>query len=137
MARGTHAISSITTHFGSGSSIQRAHFPAMGMEMAFDLSVALGICPPASVERVKRHFAAVGLPVALKQIANGKHFAADDLLRNMGKDKKVRDGRITQWKEYFDAGSFVAALRKASLLYHITAVDELNGIEAMRPSARL
>ena len=29
------------------------------------------------------------------------------------------------------------ALRNASLLYHITAVDELNGIDAIRPSARL
>ena len=29
------------------------------------------------------------------------------------------------------------ALRKASLLYHITAVEELNGIDAIRPSARL
>src|SRR5271166_206645 len=30
-----------------------------------------------------------------------------------------------------------SALRNASLLYHITAVEELNGIEAIRPSARL
>ena len=29
------------------------------------------------------------------------------------------------------------ALRNASLLYHITAVDELNGIDAIRPSDRL
>ncbi len=29
------------------------------------------------------------------------------------------------------------ALRNASLLYHITAVEELNGIDAIRPSARL
>ena len=29
------------------------------------------------------------------------------------------------------------ALRNASLLYHITAVEELNGIDAMRPSLRL
>src|SRR5262245_26695619 len=29
------------------------------------------------------------------------------------------------------------ALRNASLLYHISAVDELNGMDAIRPSGRL
>src|SRR3984885_15357048 len=31
----------------------------------------------------------------------------------------------------------IPALRNAPLLYHITAVDELNGIDAIRPSAKL
>ena len=38
------------------------------------------------------------------------------------------------------AGGFIGsrpALRKASRLIHMTAVEELNGIEAMRPSGRL
>ena len=37
-------------------------------------------------------------------------------------------------------GGFVGsspAFRNTSLLYHITAVEELNGIDAIRPSARL
>jgi 3-dehydroquinate synthase len=93
---------------GFGDALLHGEAVAMGMEMAFDLSVALGICPKASVERVKRHFAAIGLPVALKQIANGKHFAAADLLRNMGKDKKVRDGRITLILAHDIGDAFIA-----------------------------
>jgi len=65
------------------------------MRLAFDLSAELGICPPESVARVRRHYKAVGLPTAISQIGNGRRFTPAALLQHMGKDKKVRDGRIT------------------------------------------
>ena len=38
------------------------------MAMAFDLSAELGLCPPEDAVRVRRHLAAVGLPVRLRRI---------------------------------------------------------------------
>ncbi len=65
---------------------------AVGMVMAFDLSVRLGLCPPGDADRVRRHLAAVGLPVARTAVAGGD---ADTgvLLEHMKQDKKARDGR--------------------------------------------
>jgi len=85
----------LETETGFGDALLHGEAVALGMRLAFDLSAELGLCPKAAPQRVRRHYAAVGLPIALSQIANGKRFAPADLLRHMGKDKKVRDGRIT------------------------------------------
>jgi 3-dehydroquinate synthase len=65
------------------------------MRLAFDLSARLGLGPAEAARRVRRHYEAVGLPVALAQIDNARRFTADALLRHMRHDKKVRDGKIT------------------------------------------
>jgi 3-dehydroquinate synthase len=44
---------------------------------------------------VRRHLAAVGLATALDQIDHPAPFAVDALLGHMGKDKKVKGGRLT------------------------------------------
>ncbi|HUZ74980.1 MAG TPA: 3-dehydroquinate synthase [Stellaceae bacterium] len=80
---------------GFGDALLHGEAVALGMRLAFDLSVRLGLCPPDSAARVRRHLAAVGLPVALGGIANARPLAADVLLAHMQRDKKVRDGRIT------------------------------------------
>jgi 3-dehydroquinate synthase len=69
---------------------------ALGMVMAFDLSVKLGLAPKADAERVRRHFTTIGLPTDLHgaQFA-GRRFTVDGLLDRMGRDKKVRDGKMT------------------------------------------
>jgi 3-dehydroquinate synthase len=85
----------LETETGFGDALLHGEAVALGMRLAFDLSAELGLCPKAAPQRVRQHYAAVGLPIALSQIANGKRFAPADLLRHMGKDKKVRDGRIT------------------------------------------
>jgi 3-dehydroquinate synthase len=86
-----HALEAET---GFGDALLHGEAVALGMRLAFDLSARLGICPAASAARVRRHFMAVGLPVALDEIANGRGFSPDALLSHMAKDKKVRDGRI-------------------------------------------
>jgi len=87
-----HALEAET---GFGDALLHGEAVALGMRLAFDLSAELGICPPESVARVRRHYEAVGLPVSLQQIANGRGFTPARLLQHMGRDKKVRDGRIT------------------------------------------
>jgi len=64
---------------------------AIGMVLAFDLSARLGICPAGDAARVRRHLAAVGLPVSPPAM---NHNAAH-LLELMTQDKKVQGGKVT------------------------------------------
>ena len=79
---------------GYGDSLMHGEAVAIGMVLAFDLSVRLGLCPPEDGERVRRHLAAAGLPVGLGGLA-GPSVSADTLLAHMGMDKKVRAGNLT------------------------------------------
>jgi len=67
---------------------------AIGMVMAFDLSVQLGLCPVEEAARVRRHLSAVGLPTSPRALA-GRAWTAEALLDHMSRDKKVSGGRIT------------------------------------------
>jgi len=65
---------------------------AIGMVLAFELSARLGLCPQGDAARVRRHLAAVGLPVdPPSRLGNN----GAQLVALMGQDKKVHDGRIT------------------------------------------
>jgi 3-dehydroquinate synthase len=61
----------------------------VGMVLAFELSARLGLCPPDDAARVRRHLAALGLPVAPPAGLDPRR-----LVELMAHDKKVRDGRI-------------------------------------------
>ena len=79
---------------GFGARLLHGEAVSIGMVMAFDLSMRLGLCPAKDAARVKRHFAAVGLPMGLDAVA-GQTWSSDALINHMRLDKKVRDGRIT------------------------------------------
>jgi 3-dehydroquinate synthase len=67
---------------------------AIGLVLAFELSVRLGLCPAEDAERVRAHLDSVGLPTGLSQVrASGWSSAA--LLEHMRRDKKVKDGQVT------------------------------------------
>lgn len=66
---------------------------AIGMVMAFDLSATLGLCPVEDSARVQRHLASVGLPTSPLSL-QGRLWTAERLIAHMGRDKKVKDGRI-------------------------------------------
>ncbi|MSP48313.1 MAG: 3-dehydroquinate synthase [Alphaproteobacteria bacterium] len=76
---------------GFGPEMLHGEAVAIGMTMAFDLSVKLGLCPPAEAHRARRHLAHMGLPVGL----SGRTWPPERLLDHMGRDKKVVDGRLT------------------------------------------
>ena len=86
-----HAIEAIS---GYGDALHHGEAVAIGMVMACDLSVRLGLCPPADADRVRRHLQAAGLPVGLAGI-NRKDWSADALIARMTQDKKVRAGTLT------------------------------------------
>ena len=83
-----HALEAAT---GFGDRLLHGEAVAIGMVLAFDLSVRLGLCPAADAARLRRHLAAVGLPTTPPPGVG----APGDLLAHMSRDKKVSAGRIT------------------------------------------
>lgn len=79
---------------GYDGSLLHGEGVAIGMCLAFDLSVRLGLCPADDAARVRRHFAQVGLPTDPPPAMAGSGLA-DRLMDHMSRDKKVRDGRVT------------------------------------------
>lgn len=67
---------------------------SIGMCLAFRLSEELGLCAKGTAARVERHLAAIGLPTRINEIPGGRA-DADELMRLMAQDKKVRQGRLT------------------------------------------
>ena len=86
-----HALEAET---GMGETLLHGEAVSIGMVLAFDLSVALGLCPAEDAERVRLHFQSVGLPVTLPPHPEGNWDAAT-LIDHMRRDKKVQDGRTT------------------------------------------
>ncbi len=86
-----HALEAAT---GFGDALLHGEAVALGMQLAFDLSVHLGFCPAEAAARLRRHLAAIGLPTSPAELAAGR-FGAAPLLELMRKDKKVADGRVT------------------------------------------
>ncbi len=86
-----HALEAET---GFGEALLHGEAVAIGMTLAFDLSVRLGLCPPGDAERLRRHLKSVGLRTALPKVP-GVTWSADALMDHMSHDKKVRDGRMT------------------------------------------
>ena len=67
---------------------------AIGMCQAFRFSEERGLCAGGTAARVERHLKGVGLPTRVSDIPGGKA-DPDELLRLMGQDKKVKEGRLT------------------------------------------
>ncbi len=86
-----HALEAET---GFSSRLLHGEAVALGMVLAFDFAARLGLAGAADGERVRRHFAATGLPTGLAAVGLAG-IPAERLLAHMGKDKKVRDGQIT------------------------------------------
>ncbi|MEX6726013.1 3-dehydroquinate synthase [Parapedomonas caeni] len=65
---------------------------AIGMVLAFELSVAMGLCPAADLARVRDHLRAVGLPTSPADI--GLTASGATLVAHMRQDKKMDAGRL-------------------------------------------
>jgi 3-dehydroquinate synthase len=84
----------LETETGFGDRLLHGEAVALGMVLAFDFAVRLGLASGQDSHRVRQHVAAAGLPTELAAIGLSGN-AADRLLGHMRKDKKVRDGAIT------------------------------------------
>jgi 3-dehydroquinate synthase len=86
-----HALEATT---GFSNRLIHGEGVAIGMVLAFQLSVRLGLCSAQDAERFRRHLQSVGLPTAISDIP-GPRPAPEALIAAMGHDKKVKDGRLT------------------------------------------
>lgn len=86
-----HALEAWT---GFSSRLLHGEGVAIGMVQAFRFSEEQGLCRKGTAERVERHLKATGLPTRVSEIPGGKA-DANELLRLMGQDKKVRQGKLT------------------------------------------
>jgi 3-dehydroquinate synthase len=86
-----HALEAAT---GYGERLTHGEGVAIGMVLAFRLSVRLGLCSGQDSERFTQHLKGVGLPVSIADIP-GARPSADALIEHMTHDKKVKDGRMT------------------------------------------
>jgi 3-dehydroquinate synthase len=84
----------LETETGFSSRLLHGEAVALGMVLAFDFAVRLGLASGQEAGRVRQHLAASGLPTDLAAIRLAG-IPADRLIAHMSKDKKVRDGRIT------------------------------------------
>jgi 3-dehydroquinate synthase len=84
----------LETETGFSSQLLHGEAVGLGMVLAFDFAVRLGLVTAEASERVRRHLDKIGLPTGLSAIGL-TGIPADRLLAHMSKDKKVRDGRIT------------------------------------------
>jgi 3-dehydroquinate synthase len=67
---------------------------AIGIVLAFDFSVRVGLTTQQEAGRVRRHWAAIGLPTRIKDIP-GEPATADALMHLIAQDKKVARGKLT------------------------------------------
>lgn len=86
-----HALEAAT---GFSQKLVHGEGVAVGMALAFDLSLKLGLCPGQDAVRVHRHLERAGLPHRLADVT-GPLPDADGLIALMGQDKKVVDGKLT------------------------------------------
>jgi 3-dehydroquinate synthase len=86
-----HALEAFT---GYSSRLLHGEGVAIGMCLAFRLSEELGMCVPQTAARVAGHLKAVGLPTRISDIPGAGPDVAT-LVRLMGQDKKVADGKLT------------------------------------------
>jgi len=86
-----HAIEATS---GYDDALHHGEAVAIGMVLACELSVRLGLCPAADADRVRRHLEAAGLPVGLAGVKR-KGWSPEALIARMGQDKKVRAGTLT------------------------------------------
>jgi 3-dehydroquinate synthase len=86
-----HALEAET---GYGSALLHGEAVAIGMVLAAEMSVHLGLLDKVGAERIRRHLDALGLPTSPNQVP-GAPFKAARLIEHMSHDKKTIDGKLT------------------------------------------
>lgn len=86
-----HALEAATHYDGR---LLHGEAVAIGMVMAFRLSVRMGLCKESEADRVEAHLAEAGLPTGARMIFPPLETDAADIVRLMQRDKKVEKGKI-------------------------------------------
>lgn len=85
-----HALEAAT---GYSQRLLHGEGVSVGIGLAFELSMRLGLCAQETPSRVRAHFRAMGMKTDLRDI-EGDLPDANGLITLMGQDKKVKDGKL-------------------------------------------
>ena len=85
----------LETAYGYSDRLLHGEAVAAGMGLAFDFSVAEGLCPSADASRLKTALRNAGLPAGLEDLDNAGAFSAEFLIGRMMQDKKNAGGQLT------------------------------------------
>lgn len=80
--------------YGYSDKLLHGEAVALGMALAFDYSVRLGLCKTEDAARVKAHLKASGLPASMADLPD-ENITAEDLMTLMQQDKKREAGKLT------------------------------------------
>lgn len=83
----------IEAEYGYDGTVLHGEAVGIGMVLAHQLSVDMGLMPQKDVDRIVTHLKAIGLKTCLADIDPSIDIQA--LIAHMHKDKKMQDGRIT------------------------------------------
>ena len=86
-----HALESSAAYDGR---LLHGEAVAIGIVMAYDLSVRMGLCAVEDLEKVKSHFRLIGLKTSAEQISPPLKHSASELVGLMAGDKKAVDNKI-------------------------------------------
>lgn len=86
-----HALETAT---GFDGRLLHGEAVAIGLAMAFDLSVRRGLCAREDYQRVEEHLSALGLPVRAAMISPSLNAGPQELLAIMQQDKKAQNGKM-------------------------------------------
>jgi 3-dehydroquinate synthase len=85
-----HALEAET---GYGDTLLHGEAVAIGMIMALQMSVSMGLCPQSDLDRTLAHYAACDLPHSPTSIR--PDWNIDRLMDHFTRDKKAKDGKMT------------------------------------------
>lgn len=111
-----HALEAET---GYSDELLHGESVAIGMVMAFDASVSMGLCDPMHAAKIKAHYSAIGLPLSPKEIR--EKWDVNKLMEHFTRDKKSKDGTLTFVLARGIGQAFVAEKVDASTIRTIVA----------------
>jgi 3-dehydroquinate synthase len=85
---------SLEAEAGYDGGVLHGEAVSIGMILALDLSREMGLCSGQDVDRVRRHFGDVGLPMEITAIPGSREWSAPALINHMRHDKKVLAGQM-------------------------------------------
>lgn len=109
-----HALEAET---GYGDLLLHGEAVAIGMILAFKLSVKMGLCGVAEVDRVQKHYRDVGLPLSPRDVK--KDWNMNILMDHIARDKKAKDGALTFILTRGVGKAFVANDMTPPLVQHV------------------
>ncbi|TPW36665.1 shikimate kinase [Oecophyllibacter saccharovorans] len=89
----------LEAEYGFDGRLLHGEAVSIGMVMALEMSVRLGLAPPQDLQRLVDHLRSLEMPVSLHDLPplgeRGERLEAEKLLEHMRRDKKARHGRLS------------------------------------------